>query len=194
MAIRRTQRDDTETGSDIVRSQRFGEISRQTDGPVANQFKRDFTNREFQARGSAGGRTAARRPPARGGSEGPTRQQLQTAAKQLPNVSRPDASGPQPDTAANQAALLAPGAGIAGLSDTAVAQEGANFDSVTDPGSGFTVPNQADPQTRESFNRFFKGGKSQKGRDADPTRVAFQNRFFPSETLKDAGVGNNRRF
>jgi len=77
------------------------------------------------------------------------------------------------------------------------------FQSVTDPLSGFTVPNQGDPKTRAAFERFFNArdsqflpgqeGEAQKLRDADPTRVAFQNRFFPSETLKDAGV-KNRRF
>lgn len=88
---------------------------------------------------------------------------------------------------------------IAGLGTEAVEQQAANFATVTDPGTGFTVPNLADPTTRDAWNRYQApnrvilgefSGESQRLRDADPTRVAFQNRFFASETLKDV---NNLR-
>ncbi|MHC4836180.1 MAG: hypothetical protein ACYTCN_09675 [Planctomycetota bacterium] len=70
---------------------------------------------------------------------------------------------------------------IAGLSATAVEQKGARFESVTDVfGSGETVPNLGDKTTKEAFNRYFSGN-----RDEDPTRIAFQSRFFSGETIKD---------
>lgn len=90
---------------------------------------------------------------------------------------------------------------IAGLSSGAVAQKGAKFASVTDTyGSGETVPNLADKRTKEAFNRYFAPNRAiggdiganyrgvtdaQQLRDQDPTRIAFQNQFFDSETLKD---------
>lgn len=56
---------------------------------------------------------------------------------------------------------------------------------VTDPITGFTVPNLADDFTNEAFNRFFDAdrqleftGPQQDAIDRDPTRAAFQNRFF----------------
>lgn len=70
---------------------------------------------------------------------------------------------------------------IAGLSATAVEQKGARFKSVTDVfGSGETVPNLADQATKQGFDRYFSGN-----RDEDPTRIAFQSRFFTGETIKD---------
>ncbi len=123
---------------------------------------------------------------------------------------------PPRDKAGDQNALLQ--APIAGLSEGAVDQVsegqisslrteareagGSNkrtggFQSVTDRASGFTVPDQGDKVTREAFKRFFDtslrpGTNSQipgqADRDRDPTRAAFQNRFFPSETLSDAGI------
>jgi hypothetical protein len=193
MAIRRASRDDGEANEGRVRPQSFGQIQRETGGTVARSFKDQAagtdilgTGTEFQARGSAGGRTrSTRRPPSRT-PEGPTQSRVQDAARNL--VTAPD-RGEVRDKAGDQAALLAPGAGIGGLDENAVAQRGGNFKSVTDPLSGFSVPNQADPATKEAFGRFFKGGnQTQEGRNADPTRVAFQNRFFKSETLKDAGL------
>jgi hypothetical protein len=84
---------------------------------------------------------------------------------------------------------------IAGLSSGAVAQKQEDFDTVSDPLSGFSVPNLADQKTKEAFNRFFAPGSvgsdyrgvtdAQQLRDQDPTRIAFQNQFFASETLKD---------
>jgi hypothetical protein len=194
MAIRRTQKRDSDAEDGTVRNQTFGQIRGEGDGVVRRSFRDQAagsdvlrTGTEFQARGSAGGRTAAqRRPPARREAP-PDPSRVQEAARHL--VTAPD-RGENRDTAGDQQALLAPGAGIGGLSENAVAQKGANFDSVSDPLSGFSVPNQADPTTKAAFNRFFKkGGSTQESRDADPTRVAFQNRFFPSETLSDAGTG-----
>ena len=105
-------------------------------------------------------------------------------------------------------------AGVGGLTEGAVKQRNEYFSQVTDTfGSGETVPNLGDQRTKEAFDRYF-GGRTQFGnrktskpsggsgasfgvsnpgfQDKDPTRVAFQNQFFPSETLKDVG-GNNRR-
>lgn len=90
---------------------------------------------------------------------------------------------------------------IAGLSAGAVAQKNTEFESVTDTyGSGIEVPNLADQKTKEAFNRFYAPSRliagevgqdyrgvsdAQKLRDQDPTRIAFQNQFMASETLKD---------
>jgi len=141
------------------------------------------------------------------------RQRQQEAARNL--VTFPDKRpGPfdfkpdfkERDPSGDLAALSLPG--IAGRSEAGVRQESpeaftAPGSSVTDPLSGFSVPNQADPEIRAAFERFFGARDSnfipgqeadaQALRDADPTRVAFQNRFFPSETLADAGV-RNRKF
>ena len=88
---------------------------------------------------------------------------------------------------------------IAGLSEGAVEQTSGNrFATVTDPGTGFSAPNYADDFTREAAQRYFRGGSSgpilgelsgvnQQTRDADPTRIDFQNQFFPSQTLTDVG-------
>ncbi len=87
---------------------------------------------------------------------------------------------------------------IAGLTQGAVTQQDARFKSVTDPGTGITVPDQGDDATKAAFKRFFDTSfrpginsqtPSQRDRNADPTRAAFQNRFFRSETLKDLGIG-----
>jgi len=109
------------------------------------------------------------------------------------------------DPSGDLAVLSLPG--IAGRSEAGVEQISPQaFDvpgsSVRDPLSGFSVPNQGDPEIKAAFERFFEArdsnflpgqeGDAQRLRDADPTRVAFQNRFFPSETLKDAGVENKR--
>jgi len=110
------------------------------------------------------------------------------AARRL--VTNTDA-GEVRDFAADRELLQGPG--IAGLSESAVEQESANFASVTDPTTGAVVPNLADEKTEAAFNRFFApddltfGGDRTKQDmiDADPTRAAFQNQFFESETLKD---------
>jgi len=89
-------------------------------------------------------------------------------------------------------AKLLRGPGIASLSDRSVDQKGGSFKSITDPITGFSVPNLADDETGAAFDRFFANdpssfnqGPSQSQIDSDPTRAAFQNRFFPSETLAD---------
>jgi hypothetical protein len=124
-----------------------------------------------------------------------------SAAENL--VSAPD-RGEIRDSDFDTAALQS--AGIAGLDENAVAQQRGRFSSVSDPETGFTVPNLADPNTNAAFNRFYGGrttfgnrktsnttGVSNPGfQNQDPTRASFQNRFFPSETLKDVG-GFNRR-
>jgi len=122
------------------------------------------------------------------------------------------------DEAGDLAALSLPGiagrseAGVKQISERALFAENAEqlndpdfqggFASVRDPLSGFSVPNLGDEKTKAAFERFFEArdsnfipgqeGEAQKLRDADPTRVAFQNRFFPSETLADAGVENKK--
>lgn len=98
----------------------------------------------------------------------------------------------------------------AGLSDQAVLQEKGRYDFVSDPATGFSVPNLADDETKLAFNRFFadRGDESLLGdllpsgplgrnqdqilRDSDPTRVDFQgalrrrnNRF---QTTDDAAL------
>jgi hypothetical protein len=111
---------------------------------------------------------------------------------------------PPRDTAGDANALLQ--APIGGLDENAVTQENTRFASVTDPISGHRVPNQADPKTREAFGRFFDTSlensirtlgsqtPSQRDRNADPTRAAFQNQFFRSETLADVGIGKRKSF
>jgi len=121
----------------------------------------------------------------------------QAAARRL--VTRPN-KGEDIDRSQDFEQLSGPG--IAKLSENAIAQEKGNFSSVVDPISGFRVADLGDPETRLAHDRFFKPqslgfGEEQSAqalRDADPTRASFQNRFFPSETLGDVGIGKNRRF
>ena len=112
-------------------------------------------------------------------------------------VSRPD-KGEVRDRAEDQAALLQ--SPIAGLSANSVEQQSGSFATTRDPLSGAIIPNLADPDTKAAFERFFETGidgnpgqtPGQEARDADPTRAAFQNKFFKSETLKDLGFKNKR--
>ncbi len=95
-------------------------------------------------------------------------------------------------------------AGIAGLSEEAVAQQGRGFSSVGFSIPGFIgprvkVPNFGNQRTADAANRFFSAGANpapesgnQRAADKDPTRARFQSQFFPSETLKDVGVGKRR--
>ena len=155
-------------------------------------------------RAATGGRVRSRqprRPSQPSGSEkraiaSPRRRQQ--AARNLVTApdrdQLPDGRFPR-DTAGDTDALLQ--APIAGLTEGAVGQEDASFKQVTDPGTGLTVPNQADRDTKAAFRRFFDTSfrpgvnsqiPSQRDRNADPTRASFQNQFFPSETLKDSGI------
>jgi hypothetical protein len=53
-------------------------------------------------------------------------------------------------------------------------------------------PNFGDQDTAEAARRFFNAN-SQSQRNADPTRVAFQNRFQLGESLREANDTNTRR-
>lgn len=104
------------------------------------------------------------------------------------------------ETGDANALLQAP---IAGLTPGAVTQEGSRFKRVTDSTTGISVPDQGDPDTKAAFRRFFDTSfrpgvnsqiPSQRDRNADPTRAAFQSTFFPSETLSDLGIGKRKSF
>jgi hypothetical protein len=103
---------------------------------------------------------------------------------------------------------LLSGPGIARTDENAVEQKTQGFSSISAsavglPGVG--VPNFADKRTAEAANRFFSGrtlGGSKTSKiptkfaNQDPTRTAFQNQFFKSQTLADVGIGRDktRRF
>ena len=169
MAIRRAQTDDVSTEAAFGSSRR-----RRREG--------------FLRRGSrtATIETKIKRPPT-------NRTSVRQAARNL--VSAPG-RGDQRSFGERTGALLAPNAGIAGLNEDAVLQRSGGFESVAG------VPNLADDKTRAAFNRFFGGRTtfgnkptskvSQKQANADPTRANFQNFFFPSQTLADAGVGQRK--
>jgi len=167
-------------------------------------------------RAGTGGRVRSRQPRRPSAPQAERRRAIASPERQRQAgrnlVSQPDkVKGPfnpfgaEPrDFAGDANALLQ--APIGGLTEGAVTQQAGKFKQVTDPVSGFTVPDQADKKTKAAFRRFFDtslehsirtGGSqipSQRDRNADPTRAAFQNTFFPSETLSDLGIGKQKTF
>jgi len=109
------------------------------------------------------------------------------------------------DDAADQDLLSSPG--IARQDENAVQQETQGFSSISASAVGLPgvkVPNFADKRTAAAADRFFSGRTlgneptskiSTKQANKDPTRAAFQNQFFKSQTLADVGIGRqSRRF
>jgi len=181
------------SGPDVTRPTPFGGGTQSTALPRPQFLKGQLNDRIYNQQAI---RTSRGRKPT---NETFSLKQQQDAARRL--VTAP-AEGEVRDYGQDQKILQSPG--IAGLSKNAVPQKGGFFQSVSDPLSGFSVPNQANEGTRDAFNRYFAGKsggfygntglaendfQTQAQRDSDPTRAAFQNRFFASETLKDVGIG-----
>jgi len=207
-----TEQDEIDRDAGIIRNTPFSQFENQPQrGGNADGVRVDRGSGFGRAR--TGGRVRSRQPRRPSTPQASKRREIASPERQREAgrnlVSFPDkVRGPfnpfgaeERDFAGDANALLQ--APIGGLDVNAVPQESAMFKQVTDPVSGLTVPDQGDEDTKAAFKRFFDTSfrpgvnsqiPSQRDRNADPTRAAFQNRFFPSETLSDLGIGKDRSF